>query len=80
MAHYRIHLRNGSRHTHQATRTRTDAHNLYLEERTAGSWSEVTAAPLDDVASLQRRFTENDGSWTWLNESLPAPVGVRGWH
>ncbi|WP_150236556.1 hypothetical protein [Nocardiopsis quinghaiensis] len=79
MAHYRILLRDGSRRTRQATRTRTDVHTLYLEERAAGSWREVAAVPLEDVEALHRRFTENDGSWTWLNEPLPVPVGVRGW-
>ncbi|KOX16490.1 hypothetical protein [Nocardiopsis sp. NRRL B-16309] len=79
MAHYRILLKDGSQRTRQATRTRTDAHTLYLEERAAGTWRETAAIPLADVDTLHRRFTEHDGSWTWLNEPLPAPVGVRGW-
>jgi len=32
-----------------------------------------------NTALAQRRFTENDGSWTWLREHLPAPTGVRAW-
>ncbi|WP_017602393.1 hypothetical protein [Nocardiopsis lucentensis] len=80
MTHYRILLRDGSQRTREATRTRTDAHSLYLEERAAGAWREVMTVPLTDVSSLHRRFTENDGSWTWLKERLPGPGGVHGWH
>ena len=80
MAYYRIQLNNGSSHTLQAVRLRTDARSLYLEERAAGAWNEVFANPLTDVERVQRRFTENNGTWTWLNERLPAPVGgVRAW-
>jgi hypothetical protein len=46
----------------------------------AGDWREVFSNPIDDVERVQRRFTENDGTWTWLQERLPAPVGgVRTW-
>ena len=60
-------------------RVRTDAHSLYLEERAAGDWREVFSHPKDCIERIQRRFTENDGSWTWLRERLPAPMGVRAW-
>ena len=80
MAYYRIQLRDGSSHTLQAVRMRTDARSLYLEERTAGAWTEVFTNPLDEVERVQRRFTENNGTWTWLNERLPSPVGgIRAW-
>ncbi|WP_047868597.1 hypothetical protein [Nocardiopsis sp. RV163] len=80
MAYYRVQLRDGSDHTLQAVRMRTDARSLYLEERTAGAWTEVFSNPITEVERVQRRFTENDGTWTWLSERLPAPVGgVRAW-
>lgn len=80
MAYYRIQLRDGSSHTLRAVRMRTDARSLYLEERTAGTWTEVFSNPITEVERVQRRFTENDGKWTWLNENLPAPVGgLRAW-
>lgn len=59
---------------------RTAAHSLYLEERAADDWREVFSNPLDGVERIQRRFTENNGKWTWLEERLPGPVeGVRAW-
>ncbi|WP_017587760.1 hypothetical protein [Nocardiopsis ganjiahuensis] len=80
MAYYRIQLHDGTSRTLQAVRMRTDASSLYLEERAAGDWREVFSNPIDDVERVQRRFTENDGTWTWLQERLPAPVGgVRAW-
>ncbi|WP_116244097.1 hypothetical protein [Nocardiopsis sp. FIRDI 009] len=80
MAYYRIHLNDGSSHTLQAVRMRTDAHCLYLEERAAGAWRQVFTNPLTEIDRVQRRFTENDGTWTWLNERMPAPIGgVRSW-
>ncbi|MBB6121857.1 hypothetical protein [Nocardiopsis algeriensis] len=80
MAYYRIQLSNGTSRTVQAVRMRTDARSLYLEERAAGNWREVLAEPLAEVQRVQRRFTENNGTWTWLNERLPAPVGgIRAW-
>lgn len=75
MAHYRVQFKDGSSHTLQAMRVRTDAHSLYLEERAAGAWREVFSNPLEEVERIQRRFTENNGAWTWLQERLPAPVG-----
>ncbi|MBR8743130.1 hypothetical protein [Nocardiopsis sp. MG754419] len=80
MAYYRIQLNDGSSHTLQAVRIRTDARSLYLEERAAGDWREVFSNPITEVERIQRRFTENDGTWTWLQERLPAPVGAaRTW-
>ncbi|MFV2195191.1 hypothetical protein [Nocardiopsis sp. LOL_012] len=80
MAYFRVQLRNGSSHTFQAVNMRADAHSLYLEERAAGTWRPVFTSPLTEVERVQRRFTENDGTWTWLNEQLPAPIGgVRAW-
>ncbi|WP_067607215.1 hypothetical protein [Nocardiopsis listeri] len=80
MAYYRIRLNDGTSHTLQAMRMRTDAGGFYLEEREAGDWREVFSNPITEVERVQRRFTENDGTWTWLQERLPAPVGgVRAW-
>ncbi|MEU3018435.1 MULTISPECIES: hypothetical protein [unclassified Nocardiopsis] len=79
MAYYRIQLNDGSSHTLQAVRMRTDASSLYLEEHAAGDWRAVFSNPIGEVSGVQRRFTENDGTWTWLPERLPAPVGVRAW-
>ncbi|SIO86608.1 hypothetical protein [Nocardiopsis sp. JB363] len=80
MAYYRVQLSDGSSHTLQAVRMRTDVRSLYLEEHAAGDWREVFSNPITGVERVQRRFTENDGSWTWLQEQLPAPVGgVRAW-
>ena len=80
MAYYRIRLNDGTSHTIQAARMRTDARSLYLEEPVAGDWREVFSNPIIDIDAIQRRFTENDGSQTWLPEYLPAPVGgVRAW-
>ncbi|WP_026117541.1 hypothetical protein [Nocardiopsis alkaliphila] len=80
MAYYRIQLSDGTSHTLQAVRMRIDARSLYLEERTAGDWHEVFSNPISQIERIQRRFTENDGTWTWLQERLPAPVGgLRTW-
>ncbi|GAA3731252.1 hypothetical protein HDA32_005656 [Spinactinospora alkalitolerans] len=76
MAFYRIRMTNGSTRTQQALRVRTDAHSLYLENRSAGAWRPVLDVRLDEVEQLQRRFTENNGSWVWISEALPAPAGV----
>ena len=75
MAHYRVQFKDGSSQTLRAMRVRTDAHSLYLEERAAGDWREVFSNPLEEVERIQRRFTENNGAWTWHQERLPAPVG-----
>ncbi|GLU48755.1 hypothetical protein [Nocardiopsis ansamitocini] len=80
MALYRIRMNDGSLATHGAVRVRTDAANLYLEDQTAGAWRPVLDVRIDRVAGVQRRFTENDGSWSWLDETLPAPGGIRAWN
>ncbi|MDE3725320.1 hypothetical protein PWG71_28410 [Nocardiopsis sp. N85] len=80
MAYYRIRTNDGSSTTHQALRMRADASALYLEDRSAGLWRVVRSWRLGEVVTVQRRFTEHDGTWTWLTEPLPAPTGVRGWN
>jgi hypothetical protein len=80
MAYYRIRTNDGFSTNLQAQRVRTDASCLYLEENVAGAWREVRSWPLGRVETLQRRFTENDDTWTWLTEPLPAPAGVRSWN
>ncbi|CAM4052676.1 hypothetical protein GCM10009799_30120 [Nocardiopsis rhodophaea] len=80
MATYRVRMTDGTLRTEQALRVRTDAHNLYLEDRAAGAWRPVLDVRLDQVDQIQRRFTENDGRWVWLTETLPAPAGVHAWN
>ncbi|RNL87501.1 hypothetical protein [Halostreptopolyspora alba] len=71
MAHYRLRMTDGSVRTQQALRMRTDARTLYLEDRSGGTWQPVLERRLDEVELLQRRCTENNGSWTWITEPLP---------
>ncbi|GAA4917205.1 hypothetical protein [Streptomonospora salina] len=73
MAYFRVRMTDGSVRTQKALRMRTDAHNLYLEDRTAGAWRPVLERSLHEVEQLQRRFTENNGNWVWGPEPLPAP-------
>ncbi|WP_246062319.1 hypothetical protein [Haloactinospora alba] len=62
-------------HTVQALRARADTQTLYLESRSAGLWKSELDLPLDQVQRVQRRFTENDGRWTWLTEQISVPSG-----
>lgn len=80
MAYYRIRTSDGTTVTRQALRIRSDATTLYLEDRSTGPWRVVGSWRLNEVTSVQRRFTENNGTWTWVNESLPAPADVGGWN
>ncbi|WP_344106735.1 hypothetical protein [Nocardiopsis rhodophaea] len=65
-------MTDGSLHTEQALRVRTDNDNLYLEHRSSGDWSPVFGSPLADIEQVQRRYTEYNGRWVWVTESLPA--------
>lgn len=75
MPTYRVQTHSGDVHTIQALRVRADTHTLYLESRAAGLWKSELNLPLDQVERVQRRFTENDGRWTWLTEQISVPSG-----
>nr|WP_017616762.1 hypothetical protein [Nocardiopsis gilva] len=64
-------MTDGSLRTEQALRVRTDTDNLYLEQRSSGDWNPVFDSPLADIEQVQRRYTENNGRWVWVTESLP---------